>query len=1003
MATEVIVSASLVPASELLSRTIFTISETLQAAKAVLIQNENFKKFSIYLEKISFILKALNISSSESLNNAIEVLNHEIRSAKQLIVDCSKRNKVYLLINCRGISKRLESSTREISRALGLIPLASLDVSQGISDEISKLCNSMLDAKYQAAVKEEEILEKIELGIQERNVGGSYVNNLLILIAEVIGVSTEPSVLKKEFEDLKSEVEDAKLRTDMEEALQMDQIIALLGKADATSSPRAKVVNYLNRRNSLGRQPFEPLQSFYCPLNHEVMVNPVETSSGQTFERSAIEKWYADGNQLCPVTGTLLDMSTLRPNKNLRQSIEEWMDRNTIITIASMKSTLQSSRDEDLIHSLGKLQDICIARELHREWVIMEDYVPILIERLGEKNHEIRKHVLVILYILAKDSDDNKERIANADAALESIVRSLARHNEEIKLALQLLLELSRNNVARDFIGRVQGCILLLVTSSSNDDSQVAKDAFELLENLSLLDQNVIQMARANYFRPLLHLLTSGPENVKMIMAETLSEIELTDHNKLSLFKDGALGPLLELLSHGDIEIKTVAVKALQNLSSIPQNALQMIREGASGPLFEVLYRHSLSLPTLREQVAATIMHLATSTTVQEADQLQVSLLESEEDIFKFFSLISLTGPDVQRSILQSFHAMCQSPFGLDIRTKLRQLSAVQVLVQLCELDNHSVRENAIKLFYCLTEDGDSSLFLEHVSQKCIQTLVKIIKTSNNVEEIAAAMGIICNLPEDTQMSDWLLQAGALEIIIAHLINRNNNSYEKQVIENAVGALCRFTVSTNQACQKRVAEADIIPVLVQFLIHGTALTKQNAAISLKQFSESSVCLSKPIKKSGFSYFCMATPETGCPVHLGICTVKSSFCLLEANAIQPLVKMLRDTDLRSCEASLDTLTTLIDGERLQNGTKLLAKADAITPIIRLLSSPNPRLQEKALLALERIFRLVEFKQSHGNLAQLPLVEIAQKGSSHMKSLAGKVLSHLNVLHEQSSYF
>lgn len=96
------------------------------------------------------------------------------------------------------------------------------------------------------------------------------------------------------------------------------------------------------------------------------------------------------------------------------------------------------------------------------------------------------------------------------DNALESIVRSLARRNEESKLALQLLLVLSTTKAARDLMGNVQGCILLLVTMLSSEDSQVIRDVNELLEKLSFVDQNIIQMAKANYFKPLLKLLSSG-------------------------------------------------------------------------------------------------------------------------------------------------------------------------------------------------------------------------------------------------------------------------------------------------------------------------------------------------------------------------------------------------------------------------------------------------------------------------------------------------------------
>ncbi|XP_031248729.1 U-box domain-containing protein 44-like isoform X2 [Pistacia vera] len=1008
MAKDMIISASLAPMSELLSQTVLAILETVNAAKEVPIQKENFNKFSNYLGMIVSTLKELskldidNSDSSESLRNALGLLNQEIKNARQLTLDCREKNKIYLLINCRKITKHIDGSTKEISQALSLMPLDSLDVSLGLSNKISRLCKNMMDTEYCVALVEEEIYEKIESGIQESDVDRSYANELLAHVCEVVGISTEQSALKKEFEEFKSEIEDARLRIDTAETIKIEQIIALLEKADATTSHEEKQKKYFNERNHLGRQPLEPLQSFYCPITRDVMTDPVESSTGRTFERSAIEKWVAEGNKICPSTYTPLENLDFRPNKTLRQSIQQWKSRNKMSTIVSIKPKLQSNDEREVLQSLGKLQDLCIERESHRDWVTMENYIPILVTLLGAKNRELRTLSLDILCILARDGDENKERIAEVDHALESIVCSLAHQIGESKSALRLLLQLSSISKVQDVIGNVQGCMFLLVAMLNSDDPDASGDAKELLENLSYLDQNAIQMAKANYFKPLLQLLSS--EHVRLIMAETLSEIELTDHNKLALFREGALGPLLQMLSHSDLEMKIVAVKALKNLSHIPQNGLQMIKEGALKPLFELLYRHGLSSSSFREGVAAIIMHLATATCSQEANDLQISMLESEEDIFKLFSLISLTGPDIQKSILRTFQALCQSPSGPDIRAKLRQLSAAQVLVQLCEVNNHTIRANAVKLFCCLTEDGDGRTFLEHVGQRCIETLLGIIKTSCDVEEIAAAMGIICNLPKNTQMTQWLLDAGALEVIFTCLNDGNRNaSYKRPVVENATGALCCFTISTNLEWQKRAAEVGIIPVLVQLLVSGTSLTKQNAAISLKQFSESSTALSQPVRKRGLFFCCMAAPLTGCPVHLGICTVESSFCIVEANALPPLVRMLGETNLGVSEASLDALLTLIDGERLQSSSKVLDEANAIAPIIKLLCSPSASLQEKILKALERLFQLVELKQKYGKSAQVLLVDITQRGNSSMKSLAAKVLVRLNLLEEQSSFF
>ncbi|XP_070037937.1 U-box domain-containing protein 44-like [Nicotiana tomentosiformis] len=996
---DVISASAFGPFADLLSSIIESIIEVVLSTKNVFIEKKSFAELSAYLNRIVPLLKEFNrknITDSKSWENVLEILNRQIVDARQLISDCSKKNKVYLLMSCRSIAKRIENITREISRALTCIPLASLDVSSGIKEEIVQLIDSMRTAEFRAAIAEEEILEKIESGIQQRNVDRSYANNLLVLIAEAVGVSTESSALRREFEEFKSEIDNARLRKDQAEALQMDQIIALLERADAATSRQEKEKKYFTKRKSLGSQPLEPLLSFYCPITRDVMTDPVETPSGHTFERSAIEKWLAEGN-LCPMTSTPLNNTMLRPNKTLRQSIEEWKDRNTMITIASMKLKLSSTGEEEVLNCLEQLRDLCEQREIHREWVIMEDYIPILIKLLGSKSRDIRNLVLEVLCVLAKDGDDAKERIAEVDKSLESIVHSLGRRIGERKSAVALLLELSNCKSVQESIGKVQGCILLLVTMSTCDDNKAAKDARDILENISFSDDNVILMAKANYFKYLLQRLSSGCSDVKLRMAKTLGEMELTDHNKSCLFEEGVLHSLLSLLSHGEIEVKQASVKALLNLSSLPKNGQEMIRQGVMRPLLDTLYRHSSS-QSLRELVAATITSLAFSSANSET---QVSLLDTDEDIFELFSVVNLSGPAVQQSILQAFYAMCKSPFAASVKAKLAQSSAVQVLVQFCEHGNSDVRSDAVKLFCCLIENADEAVIQEHVEQRFIETLLKIIKTSQDEEEIASAMGIISNLPKSPQLSEWLFAAEGLPIIFSFLPDiKHKNPCKLQLVENAAGALCHFTLSINQQTQKI---AGIVPNLVRLLDVGTSLTKERAAISLAQLSENSQTLSRPIpKRQGLWCFSAAQVEL-CPVHRGICTLETSFCLIEAGAVGPLVRVLADPDPGACEASLDALLTLIKEEKLQSGVKVLAEENAIPSMIKLLDSPSPRLQQKVLNSLERIFRLLEYKQKYGSSAQMPLVDLTQRGSSNIKSLAAKVLAQLNVLHDQSSYF
>ncbi|EOD11326.1 hypothetical protein EMIHUDRAFT_60204, partial [Emiliania huxleyi CCMP1516] len=55
-----------------------------------------------------------------------------------------------------------------------------------------------------------------------------------------------------------------------------------------------------------------------CPLSFEVMSDPVMNVAGQTYERSAIEKWFAMGHRTDPMSGAVLESTFLVPNVLVR-------------------------------------------------------------------------------------------------------------------------------------------------------------------------------------------------------------------------------------------------------------------------------------------------------------------------------------------------------------------------------------------------------------------------------------------------------------------------------------------------------------------------------------------------------------------------------------------------------------------------------------------------------------------------------------------------------------
>lgn len=96
---------------------------------------------------------------------------------------------------------------------------------------------------------------------------------------------------------------------------------------------------------------------------------------------------------------------------------------------------------------------------------------------------------------------------------LSTLVKSLIRDEEESREAVGLLLDLSELPAVRRRIGRIHGCIVMLVALLNGDDSVASRSAGKLLNALSSNTQNALHMSEAGYFKPLVQYLKEGDRN----------------------------------------------------------------------------------------------------------------------------------------------------------------------------------------------------------------------------------------------------------------------------------------------------------------------------------------------------------------------------------------------------------------------------------------------------------------------------------------------------------
>jgi hypothetical protein len=115
--------------------------------------------------------------------------------------------------------------------------------------------------------------------------------------------------------------------TDIEEALRQARQLVLNLDAQvltmrADKERREAAEKILAKKRAQAEE--DPPEYLKCSISHELMVDPVMTGKGHTFERKEIENWLLT-KQTCPKTREPLKKENLIPNLSLRDAIEAYV------------------------------------------------------------------------------------------------------------------------------------------------------------------------------------------------------------------------------------------------------------------------------------------------------------------------------------------------------------------------------------------------------------------------------------------------------------------------------------------------------------------------------------------------------------------------------------------------------------------------------------------------------------------------------------------------------
>eukprot|EP00249_Psilotum_nudum_P014939 c2507_g1_i1 orf=451-1692(-) len=274
---------------------------------------------------------------------------------------------------------------------------------------------------------------------------------------------------------------------------------------------------------------------YRCPISLDLMRDPVILSTGQTYDRSSIEKWLADGNLSCPVTRQPLQDLTLIPNHMLLRLIQTWCVANKSLGVERIPTPKQpanpqqvASLAQDITSNTSRLEKVDALR------------------RLGS---------------LAKESDKNRHLISEM-GVVPKLVSAIFCKEESAELL-----------------------------------NQITEEALGVLALLPLSGKSINELAQEPKLRFLSHLLTNGSIELSMnvgSLVEVLTSSEEASDELRSLVgtTQGMVEGLVHLLQQTNYPraIK-VGIRSLFSICLCKTNLEKAATAGVASALLECLLR----------------------------------------------------------------------------------------------------------------------------------------------------------------------------------------------------------------------------------------------------------------------------------------------------------------------------------------------------------------------------------------------------------------------------
>lgn len=457
---------------------------------------------------------------------------------------------------------------------------------------------------------------------------------------------------------------------------------------------------------------------FLCPISNSLMFDPVVVSSGQTFERVAVDVCRDLGFTPSLADGSKPDFSAVIPNLALKTAIVNWCKKTKVEsrnppTYAQIESTIRAGMgnlgigdsERDLLAGVAENPQV-----LHSH--AATELGPRNLYTSSSSDESVVANTTPLLPFATRPSCLSYSSPSELDSAEFAHIESLL-INDSFNGNSDTLPE-HENLVVKmrssDVIDQEQGVILLRKMTRSDEEARAAlcsdkillalkrllvsryatvqTNATAALVNLSLAKANKVKIVRAGVIPLLIDILKNGLDESREHAAGAMFSLALDDENKTAIGVLGALQPLLHELRSGTRRSRQDAALALYHLTLMQSNRVKIVKLGSAGVLLGLLKD-----PEVAARVVLVICNLAA------CEEGRAALLDAGAVRCLLDALgkeSELESESTRENCVAALHSLSHG--SLRFKGLARDAGAANVLREVAEKGSERAREKAKRI-----------------------------------------------------------------------------------------------------------------------------------------------------------------------------------------------------------------------------------------------------------------------------------------------------------------